>query len=58
MLTVESDGASIEPPGTTRFGLPGLRERLGALDGTLQAELGEQGTFRLTAEVPLEEVTV
>lgn len=57
VLTVESDGALIEPPGTTRSGLPGLRERLRALDGTLQAELGEQGTFRLTAEVPLE-VTV
>ncbi|MGC9496917.1 sensor histidine kinase [Streptomyces sp. WG7] len=58
VLTVESDDTPIEPPGTTRSGLPGLRERLGALDSTLQAELGEQGTFRLTAEVPLEEVTV
>ncbi|WP_404795547.1 histidine kinase [Streptomyces tendae] len=43
VLTVESDEAPMEPPGSTRSGLPGL---------------GEQGTFRLTAEVPLEEVTV
>ncbi|WP_147474399.1 hypothetical protein [Streptomyces sp. ZS0098] len=42
--------------GAAGFGLAGPHERLEVLDGTLRAELGE-GTFRLTAEVPLIEVT-
>jgi hypothetical protein len=46
----------VEPPGAAGFGLAGPHERLEVMDGTLRAELGE-GTFRLTAEVPLEEVT-
>ncbi|MER7805451.1 histidine kinase [Streptomyces parvulus] len=58
VLTIESDGALIEPSGTTRSGLPGLRERLAALHGILQVELGEQGVFRLMAAVPLDKVTV
>lgn len=48
--------APVEPPGAAGFGLAGPHERLEVMDGTLRAELGE-GTFRLTAEVPLEEVT-
>ncbi|MFH9331943.1 sensor histidine kinase [Streptomyces althioticus] len=56
VLTVEHDGAPVGPPGTAGFGLAGLRGHLEVLDGTLRAEAGE-GTYRLTAEVPLEEVT-
>ncbi|MGW8883466.1 sensor histidine kinase [Streptomyces sp. NPDC055749] len=34
-------------------GLDGLRERLGAIDGSLEAGLAGNGLFRLTATVPL-----
>ncbi|AXG82667.1 sensor histidine kinase [Streptomyces paludis] len=60
LLTVENDGvpdpaadaAAGEPtrPGT---GLAGLRERLVALDGTLEAGAVAGGCFRLTVRVPL-----
>ncbi|WP_371791551.1 histidine kinase [Streptomyces sp. NBC_01471] len=58
-LTVENDGAaggsgSGSTPGT---GLAGLRERLTAVDGTLTAGPAPGGRFRLTAEVPLTELT-
>ncbi|MFD6416487.1 sensor histidine kinase [Streptomyces sp. NPDC060194] len=56
VLSVENDGAPEGPPGTGGSGLAGLRERLAALGGTLTAEPGERGTFRLTADVPLEGV--
>ncbi|MFD9908808.1 sensor histidine kinase [Streptomyces sp. NPDC059063] len=52
-LTIENDGA---PPGTATApggsGLTGLRERLAAVDGTLEYGAAE-GCFRLTARVPL-----
>ncbi|MFG3112508.1 sensor histidine kinase [Streptomyces tendae] len=39
--------------GTGGTGLSGLRERLSAVDGTLEAGPVGRGVFRLTAEVPL-----
>lgn len=52
VLTVENDGAS-DPAGGGGSGLAGLRERLSAVGGTLNAgRVGADG-FRVTAEVPL-----
>jgi two-component system sensor histidine kinase DesK len=55
VLTVENDGA---PPNSrtgsrTGSGLAGLRERLSAVDGTLEAGPAEGGVFRVVAKVPL-----
>ncbi len=55
VLTVENDGVpeaagAGSPAGS---GLAGLRERLSAVDGTLEAGPAGNGVFRLTAEVPL-----
>jgi two-component system, NarL family, sensor histidine kinase DesK len=52
VLTVENDGAS-RSPGTGGSGLAGLRERLAAVAGTLEAGPVREGVFRLVAEVPL-----
>ncbi|MFE5810103.1 sensor histidine kinase [Streptomyces sp. NPDC056491] len=51
-LVVENDGAPEAPAGPPGSGLAGLRERLAALDGTLQAGLVGDGRFRLRAEIP------
>ncbi|MFG2993684.1 sensor histidine kinase [Streptomyces sp. NPDC048257] len=51
-LVVENDGAPEAPAGPPGSGLAGLRERLAALDGTLQAGLVGDGRFRLLAEIP------
>ncbi|GHI88451.1 sensor histidine kinase [Streptomyces xanthophaeus] len=51
-LVVENDGAPEVPAGPPGSGLAGLRERLAALDGTLQAGPVEGGRFRLRAEIP------
>ncbi|MER0447136.1 histidine kinase [Streptomyces sp. Edi4] len=51
-LVVENDGVPERPAGTPGSGLAGLRERLAALGGTLEAGPAGQGMFRLTAEVP------
>ncbi|WP_405439673.1 histidine kinase [Streptomyces avidinii] len=51
-LLVENDGAPEAPAGPPGSGLAGLRERLAALDGTLQAGLVGDGRFRLRAEIP------
>ncbi|MBQ0827893.1 sensor histidine kinase [Streptomyces tagetis] len=54
VLTVENDGApepAAGPPGGS--GLAGLRERLSAVDGTLEAGAIGKGVFRLRAEVPV-----
>jgi len=58
VLTVENDGAS-DPAGGGGSGLAGLRERLSAVGGTLEAGRVGGDVFRVTAEVPLsvEEVT-
>ena len=55
VLTVRNDGATA-PHGSSRTGgtgLAGLRERLSAVDGTLDAGETGDGEFRLVAEVPL-----
>nr|WP_324605535.1 MULTISPECIES: histidine kinase [unclassified Streptomyces] len=51
-LVVENDGAPETPTGPPGSGLAGLRERLAALDGTLQAGLVGDGRFRLLAQIP------
>ncbi|MFJ6074738.1 sensor histidine kinase [Streptomyces sp. NPDC093065] len=58
VLTVENDGVAETggdgpPAGSGGSGLAGLRERLSAVDGTLEAGIVDRGVFRLTAEVPL-----
>ncbi|MFI6945021.1 sensor histidine kinase [Streptomyces sp. NPDC050422] len=53
VLNVENDGAPATAPGGTGSGLAGLRERLGALDGALEAGPAEEGLFRLSARIPL-----
>jgi two-component system sensor histidine kinase DesK len=58
VLTVENDGAAGAPDGGGGSGLAGLRERLAAVDGTLEAGRVGDGVFRLVAEVPLVEAGV
>nr|WP_217235950.1 histidine kinase [Streptomyces sp. AC555_RSS877] len=64
VLTVENDGASVPsgaggkdgvsvPSGAGGSGLAGLRERLAAVEGTLEAGPADGGLFRVVAEVPL-----
>ncbi|MCS0601578.1 histidine kinase [Streptomyces sp. LP11] len=56
VLTVENDGVagSAPPPGGGGgSGLAGLRERLAAVDGTLEAGPAGAGRFRVRARVPL-----
>ncbi|AZQ35830.1 sensor histidine kinase [Streptomyces cyaneochromogenes] len=53
MLTVENDGAAEASDGGGGSGLAGLRERLAAVDGTLETGRGGEGVFRLVAQVPL-----
>lgn len=56
VLTVENDGvrAPAAPSGSgSGSGLAGLRERLAVLGGTLAYEHGGNGTFLLTARVPV-----
>jgi two-component system sensor histidine kinase DesK len=55
VLTVENDGVAEETGArpSAGSGLAGLRERLSAVDGTLEAGRAGRGVFRLTAEVPL-----
>ncbi|MFB7783898.1 sensor histidine kinase [Streptomyces vinaceus] len=51
-LVVENDGAPEVPAGPPGSGLAGLRERLAALDGTLEAGPVDGGRFRLLARIP------
>ncbi|MFF3605381.1 sensor histidine kinase [Streptomyces sp. NPDC002463] len=60
LLTVENDGAEAAVPAVrdgsaagAGSGLAGLRERLGAVDGTLDAGPSGPDGFRVTARVPL-----
>jgi two-component system sensor histidine kinase DesK len=53
VLTVENDGAAGASDEGGGSGLAGLRERLAAVDGTLEAGRAGEGLFRLVAEVPL-----
>ncbi|NJP51952.1 sensor histidine kinase [Streptomyces sp. SBST2-5] len=52
VLTVENDGVSDVTDSGGGSGLAGLRERLAAVAGTLEAG-AERGVFRVVAEVPL-----
>nr|WTB09993.1 sensor histidine kinase [Streptomyces antimycoticus] len=53
-LVMENDGAGTAPRHGTGSGLPGLRERLAEVDGTLTTERRPGGIFRLTARIPWE----
>ncbi|MFJ9636747.1 sensor histidine kinase [Streptomyces sp. NPDC101178] len=53
VLEVENDGAGSAAPGGSGSGLAGLRERLAALGGSLEAGAAGGGLFRVTATVPL-----
>ncbi|MGA6157578.1 sensor histidine kinase [Stenotrophomonas sp. NPDC087984] len=53
-LVMENDGADTSPRPGTGSGLPGLRERLAEVDGTLTTERRPGGIFRLTARIPWE----
>ncbi|ROP52343.1 two-component system sensor histidine kinase DesK [Streptomyces sp. PanSC9] len=55
VLTVENDGvaARASAPGGGGSGLTGLRERLAAVAGTLEAGVVDADRFRVVAEVPL-----
>ncbi|MEU0099472.1 histidine kinase [Streptomyces sp. NPDC006267] len=58
VLEVENDGAGATEPSGGRgdgggSGLAGLRERLGAVGGSLNAGAAGDGLFRVTATVPL-----
>ncbi|MER6955972.1 histidine kinase [Streptomyces sp. NPDC000618] len=57
VLTVENDGARESDDESGGSGLVGLRERLQAVDGTLEAGFADAGVFRVVAEVPLTPVT-
>ena len=49
---MRSDAASAESPPAFRHGIPGMHERAQLAGGALQAEAGEDGTFRLSANIP------
>ncbi|WP_308295325.1 histidine kinase [Streptomyces sp. PSAA01] len=53
-LVMENDGADTAPRTGPGSGLPGLRERLAEVDGTLTTERRSDGSFRLTARIPWE----
>ncbi len=53
VLTVKNDGAASARSGAGGSGLAGLRERLAAVEGTLEAGQVDGGLFRVVAEVPL-----
>ena len=55
VLTVENDGVSDVTTTSGGSGLAGLRERLAAVAGTLEAG-AEEGVFRVVAEVPVARV--
>jgi signal transduction histidine kinase len=55
VVVVEDDGHGFDPADVREggFGLEGMRERVGLLDGRLQVESGEGAGTTLVAEVPL-----
>ncbi|MER5930346.1 histidine kinase [Streptomyces sp. NPDC002054] len=57
-LVIENDGVPAEPAGRPGSGLAGLRERLAALGGTLEAGTVAGGRFRLRAGIPEERLRV
>ncbi|MFB7375039.1 sensor histidine kinase [Streptomyces sp. NPDC056222] len=54
LLTVRNDGVREGAAMGHGSGLAGLRERLAAVDGTLEAGPGDGGTFRVAALVPVQ----
>ena len=52
-LTVADDGAGAPGEPTPHLGLLGIRERVAALDGTLEITTAEGAGFRLDATIPL-----
>ncbi|QMU76774.1 sensor histidine kinase [Streptacidiphilus sp. PB12-B1b] len=57
VLSVVNDGVPADSRAPSGSGLVGLRERLAVLGGALAVEAGD-GSFRLTAEVPLPEASL
>jgi len=57
-LTIADDGRGFDPAaaGQNGLGLIGIRERVGALNGTLTLETGPGAGTRLAVQIPLEEV--
>jgi len=53
-ISVEDDGAGSHQPPVPGYGLIGMRERVTALGGRLQAEPGAARGFTVLAELPLE----
>jgi signal transduction histidine kinase len=55
VVVVEDDGHGFDPADVREggFGLEGMRERVGLLDGRLQVESGEGAGTTLVAEVPI-----
>ncbi len=57
-LTISDDGRGFDPAeaGHSGLGLIGIRERVGALDGTLTLETAPGAGTRLSVQIPLKEV--
>jgi signal transduction histidine kinase len=55
VIVIEDDGSGFDPAGTREdgFGLEGMRERAGLLEGKFQVESREGGGTTIVAEVPL-----
>lgn len=49
---VRTDAATADSAPAFRHGIPGMRERAQLAGGSLRAEPGDDGTFRLTARIP------
>lgn len=49
---LRADAAAGDPAPAFRHGIPGMRERAQLAGGSLRAEPGDGGTFRLTATIP------
>jgi len=49
---MRSDVATGDSPSAFRHGIPGMHERAQLAGGTLHAEPGDDGTFRLSARIP------
>jgi signal transduction histidine kinase len=54
--TMRSDAAAVDSAPAFRHGIPGMRERAQLAGGSLGAEAGEDGMFRLTARIPAQPV--
>ena len=50
--TMRADAAATDSGHTLRHGIPGMRERAQLAGGTLRADAGDDGKFRLSARIP------